>query len=173
MRKLSVITALLTLTALSAFAQSAHPCSAHDQFWAHVYTPERLTVQEHCVSVTGVIVDATSGKRKDGQRHEKDGDNNGWLKLDPGQAKYLNAGNRSHEGGNLVFEVACKYPVGQSDAVAACEGYESPVQIPPVGTHVRITGSWVQDDNHARWLEVHPVFLIEVLDASVSAMLRK
>jgi hypothetical protein len=148
-----------------ASAQSAAPaCSKHDAFWAHVYKPERLAVQEECVSVTGTIVDATAGKRKDGVRHEPDGDTHGWLKLDSGQTKFLNAGNRSHEGGNLVFEVVCAFPVSQEDAVEACQSYKNLVKIPPVGSHVRITGTWVKDDNHAKWFEIHPVFSIEVLD---------
>lgn len=158
-RILVVITGLLALS----FAAAADPCSQHDQFWKHTYKPERLTVHKACVSVTGTVVDATAGKRKDGQRHESDGDNHGWLKLDPGQEKYLNDGNRTHEGGNLVFESPCSYPVKQADALAACKGYQSPVKIPPVGSHVRITGTWVMDDNHARWNEIHPVFAIEVL----------
>ena len=153
------------ILALTLGAQSPkHVCSLHDVFWQHTYKPDRLTVQEKCVSVTGTIVDATAGKRRDGVRHEADGDTHGWLKLDPGQEKYLNAGNQSHEGGNLVFEVVCAFRVKQEDAIEACKDYENPVKIPPVGSHVRITGTWVMDDNHARWNELHPVFEIQVLE---------
>lgn len=149
MKHTFVITALLTLVlAVCAFGQD---CSQHDTFWAHTYKPDRLEVQAKCVSVTGTIVDATAGKRKDGLRHEEDGDTHGWLQLDPGQEKYLNDGNKTHEGGNLVFEVVCAFPVKQADAMKACKNYATPVKIPPVGAHVRITGSWVKDDNHARW----------------------
>ena len=156
---------LIILLFLPLALFGADPCALHDSFWKHVYKPERLTVQAKCVTVTGVIVDATAGKRKDGLRHESDGDTHGWLKLDPGQAKwYLNAGNRTHEGGNLVFEAVCSYPVKQEDAVSACHNWKSPLVIPPVGTHVKITGTWVQDDNHAKWFEVHPVFAIEVIE---------
>src|SRR5689334_14624329 len=68
------------------------------QDWSHVYKPSRLIVKAKLVTVTGVIVDATRGKHRDGVRHEADGDCHGWLKLDPGQEKYLNAGNMSVEG---------------------------------------------------------------------------
>jgi hypothetical protein len=34
------------------------------------------------VTVTGMFVDATHGKRRDGVRHEGDGDAHAWLKLD-------------------------------------------------------------------------------------------
>ena len=129
----------------------------------HVYNPQRLKVLKPCVSVTGIIVDATHGKRKDGVRHEGDGDPHGWLKLDPSQEQFLNAGNMSNEGGNLVYEVVCLYRVTQKDAVSACKGYKSPIKLAPVGSHVRITGTWVQDTNHAKWNEIHPVSAIDIL----------
>lgn len=153
----------LVITSLLPLAAMADPCASHDAFWKHTYKPERLTVHKACVSVTGTIIDATAGKRKDGVRHEADGDTHGWLQLDPGQASYLNAGNKTHEGGNLVFEAVCAFPVKQADAIAACKGYTNPVQIPPVGSHVRISGTWVMDDNHSHWNEIHPVFSIEVV----------
>lgn len=53
-----------------------------DSLWDHVYNPQRLTVQQKCVAVTGTIVDATNGKKADGVRHEADGDTHGWLNLD-------------------------------------------------------------------------------------------
>lgn len=131
--------------------------------WQHVYNPNRLEVHRNCVSVTGTIVDATHGKRKDGVRKEADGDCHGWLKLDAGEGSYLNDGNMSDEEGNLVYEVVCLFPVKQKDAVAACQGYKNKVKLAPVGSHVRITGSWVKDDNHARWNEIHPVTSITLL----------
>jgi len=157
--------AVAAVAGVLVFAAATQPsaCSQHDSFWAHVYKPQRLEVQEPCVSVTGVVVDATAGKKKDGVRHESDGDSHGWLKLDPGQEKYLNAGNRADEGGNLVFEVQCLYKVTQADAIDACKGWTNPLKLLPVGTHVRMTGSWVKDDNHAKWFELHPVFSIEAV----------
>lgn len=149
------------LLLLLPLALSAH-CT--DALWKHVYNPERLIVKKRCASVTGTIVDATHGKHKNGVRHEADGDTHGWLRLDPGQGKYLNAGNRSDEGGNLVFEIVCYYRVTQKDAIDACKGFKNAVKLPPVGTHVRITGSWVQDTNHAKWMEIHPVSRIDLLD---------
>lgn len=47
--------------------------------WNHVYNPERLIVKQQCIAVTGTIVDATNGRRRDGVRHEADGDTHGWL----------------------------------------------------------------------------------------------
>jgi hypothetical protein len=149
--------------AVLLFFASAAYGQCNDSLWHHVYNSTRLNVHQMCVSVTGTIVDATNGKHKDGVRQEADGDCHGWLKLDPGQEKYLNAGNMSNEGGNLVFEVVCMFPVKQEDAKSACSGYTNTVKLAPVGSHVRISGSWVQDDNHAKWEEIHPVSSIEIL----------
>jgi hypothetical protein len=153
MKKFCFIAVLLVAPA--AFAQ----CDA--SLWDHVYNPQRLVVKVRCVTVSGTIVDATHGQRKDGLRHEKDGDTHGWLKVDPQFRNLLNAGNLSDEGGNLVFEVICKYRVTQIDAKAACKDFQSSVVIPPVGSCVRITGTYVQDTEHAKWMEIHPVTKIE------------
>jgi uncharacterized protein YraI len=134
-----------------------------ESLWDHVYNPQRLIVKQQCISVTGTIVDATIGKKPDGVRHEADGDTHGWLNVDPPFKNLLNAGNMSDESGNLVFEIVCKFHVTQADAVAACQTYQSPVQLPPVGSHVRITGTYVQDTNHAKWMEIHPVTSVTVI----------
>jgi Bacterial SH3 domain len=129
-----------------------------NSLWNHVYNPQRLIVKNKCIAVTGIMVDATNGKFPDGVRHEKDGDIHGWLKLDSQFHNLLNAGNISNEGGNLVFEVVCKFvPPTQADAKPACLAYKSSITIPPVGSHIRIVGTYVQDTNHAQWLEIHPV----------------
>jgi len=133
---------------------------------SHVYHPSRLTVKQDCISVTGIIVDATAKQSKhpaEGVRHEKDGDTHGWLKVDPGNESLLNQGNISDEDGNLVFEIVCRFPVSQPDAQSACQGYTDHVVLPPVGSHVRITGRYVQDTFHAKWMEIHPVSSITVI----------
>lgn len=133
-----------------------------DGLWQHVYNPQRLLVFVGCDTVTGIIVDATHGKSRDGVRHEGDGDTHGWLKLDPEYAGMVNSGNINNEAGNLVFEIVCKYTVKQADAVASCD-HPSRLKIPPIGSHVRMIGSYVQDQNHAHWNEIHPVSSITVL----------
>ena len=96
-------------------------------------------------------------------KHEPDGDTHGWLKVDPGFENLLNAGNISNEGGNLVFEIVCEFPVTQQDAKAACASFTSKVKIPAIGSHVRIVGSYVRDTNHSQWMEIHPVTSIDVI----------
>lgn len=150
------------LCGASAFAQSP---ACDETLWQHVYNPSRLVVQEKCVTVTGTFVDSTASEpkhEKDGVRHEEDGDTHGWLKLDPGQDKFVNDTNKRDQQGNLVFEIVCKYRVTQADAKAACQGFKSSVKLPPVGSHVAITGTWVKDMDHDGWLEIHPVTSIVV-----------
>lgn len=134
-----------------------------DGLWTHVYNPSRLIIHQRCVTVTGTIVDASNGKHADGVRHEADGDTHGWLRLDPQFTSMINAGNRSNEGGNLVFEIVCHFGVTQSDATSACAGFNDHTTIPPVGSHIRITGTYVLDTNHGRWNEIHPVSSMTVI----------
>lgn len=132
----------------------------------HVYHPNRLIVKQECISVTGTIVDATATQSKhqpDGTRHEHDGDTHGWLKVDPEFQNLLNAGNMNDEDGNLVFEIICRFPVTQADAKTACQGYADHVNLPQVGSHVRIVGRYVQDTFHDKWNEIHPVTSITVI----------
>jgi hypothetical protein len=141
-----------------------------DSLWDHVYNPQRLIVKQKCIAVTGTIVDASHGQHVDGVRHEADGDTHGWRDLDPQFKNLLNAGNRSDEGGNLVFEIVCKFRVTQADAKSACPAtYHNPVEFPPVGSHVRIVGTYVQDTNHSKWMEIHPVTSIQLIAAPQSA----
>ena len=134
-----------------------------DTLWNHVYHAHRLIIKQACLTVTGTVVDATNGRERDGVRHEADGDTHGWLKVDPQFVNLLNPGNMHNEGGNLVFEIVCKFPVTQADAVSACSNFHDPVAIPPVGSRVQIVGTYVRDTNHAQWMEIHPVSSITVL----------
>jgi len=134
-----------------------------ETLWSHVYHPTRLVVKQPCATVTGTIVDATNGGEPDGVRHEADGDTHGWLKVDAGFEDLLNPGNLSNEGGNLVFEIVCKFKVTQADAKPACSAFTNSIEIPPVGSHVQIVGSYVRDTNHAQWMEIHPVTSIKII----------
>lgn len=142
----------------------AHPSTVgcDNAIWAHIYHAYRLQVDNPCTVATGVIVDATHGKNKDGCRHEADGDGHCWLKLDPDQEQFLNQGNLDKQEGNLVFEPVCRYRVTQEDAKAACKNYKQPLVIPPVGTHVRMVGAAVTDLQHGH-KEFHPVWSITIL----------
>jgi hypothetical protein len=147
--------------------ESASQGTCDESLWTHVYNSTRLIVKQPCITVAGIIVDATANQshhQPDGVRHEDDGDTHGWLKVDPKFEDLLNPGNLSNEGGNLVFEIVCMYdPPKQQDAKAACTDYASPLKMPPVGSHVQIVGSYVRDTFHAQWMEIHPVTSIAVI----------
>jgi hypothetical protein len=144
----------------SASAQGQPSCD--DSLWKHLYHSPRLQVHQLCATVTGTIVDASHGKNKDGCRHEADGDGHCFLKLDAGQEKFLNQKNLDNEDGALVFEPICHYRVTQADAKAACKDWKQNLVLPPVGSHVRMTGSWVTDLQHGH-NEIHPVSAIEII----------
>jgi hypothetical protein len=145
---------------------SADAAGCGDALWHHVHDPARLLIKNDCVTVTGVLMDSTASQsihEPDGVRHEPDGDTHGWIKVDPLFANLLNAGNASDQEGNLVFEIVCRYrPPTQVNALSACVNFADTQQIPAVGTRVAITGTFVQDTNHARWNEIHPVSSIRV-----------
>jgi len=128
----------------------------------HIYHPARLVASAPCATVTGIIMDATHGKRVQGCRVEADGDYHCWLKLDPRQEQYINAENKAKQDGNLVWEPICQHKVTQADALAACKGFHQNINIPPPGSHVRMTGVPVLDKQHGH-MEIHPVTSIEVL----------
>lgn len=141
------------------------PAQCNSGLWNHVYNPKRLTVKQQCIAVTGVIVDATANQKRhwaDGVRHEPDGDTHGWIKLDPQYQSLLDQGNKDNEEGNLVFEIICRFPITQDDAKIPCRGAADDVELPPVGSHVRIIGTYVLDAHHG-WNEIHPVTSIAVV----------
>jgi hypothetical protein len=51
----------------------------------------------------------------------------------------------------------------QTDAKPACSTLHDHSAIPPIGSHVRMSGTFVQDNNHAKWNEIHPVWRIIVI----------
>ena len=123
--------------------------------WEHVYHPNRLEVVDPCKTVSGVIEAKIS---------EKDGDYHIRLKLDSQYAGLINSVNIEKQHGDLVVEPICQHKVTQTDAISACEGFSKQIDIPPVGTHVRVTGSYVLDHEHGGWAEIHPVTSMERLD---------
>lgn len=112
--------------------------------------------------LTGYTMDATHGKNKTGCRPEADGDLHCWVHLDPGQASFLNQGNLDKQDGNLVYEPMCQHRVTQPDAQQVCKNWKQKLVIPPIGSHVRITGAFVTDLQHGH-NEIHPVSSIEVI----------
>jgi hypothetical protein len=135
-------------TPSSNFNVSSSPRKCDETLWDHVYNPTRLQIVERCQTVTGTI---------DSVKVESDGDFHIRLRLDPQFASMINSANMNGQFGDLVLEPICQNPVTQPDAIAACVNFHQNINIPPVGTHVTVTGSSVRDLDHGGWSEIHPV----------------
>ena len=101
-----------------------------------------------CKTVIGIL---------DTIRVERDGDFHIRLKVDPLFAGMINPANVNRQLGDLVLGPICQNPVTQSNAIAACQNLHQNLNIPPIGTRVTVTGSYVHDLDHGGWSEIHPV----------------
>ena len=131
---------------IDSAATSSDECD--QSLWNHVYNPQRLQVVSPCKSVLGVI---------ESKRVEKDGDYHIRVKLDPQFSNLINSANIKNQFGDLVVEPICVNRVTQADAISACQNFHQNISIPPIGSHVNITGSYVLDKEHGNWAEIHPV----------------
>ena len=122
-------------------------------FWKYVYNPERLEVIDKCKTVTGVIEESSA---------DDDGDQHMLLKLDNGQEGLLTKKNIKKKQGDLVIEAVCANKTTLGKVGNTCNGYINKIQIPILGNHVKVTGSYVID-SHNGWAEIHPITKIEIL----------
>lgn len=121
--------------------------------WKYVYDATRLDVIDKCMTATGVIEESSAND---------DGDQHMLLKLDAGQENLLKKKNIKEKKGNLVIEAVCMNNITNPKVGGACNGYVNHVQLPKVGDHVKVTGSYVID-SHNGWAEIHPISKIEVI----------
>jgi len=127
--------------------------SCDTSLWKYIYHRNRLQMIKPCFSAIGTI---------EVIRKEKDGDYHILLKLDAGQDSLLNEKNIEKQKGDLVLEPICVNKVTQEDAIDACKNCPLTVQVPPVHSHVKVTGSYIKDNQHG-WMEIHPVTKIEIV----------
>lgn len=106
-------------------------CSDPDSISSHVYNPDRLTVVQSCITVSGIVENVFE---------EADGDYHLRLFLDDQYSNLTNSANDQYQYGDLVVEVVCALPIQQQDAVSACQGYTNNITIPNVNDHVTVTG---------------------------------
>jgi hypothetical protein len=127
---------------------------------AGVHDPDRLTVLTKCATFVGTVVRAP-------KLNPSDGDVTFNATPDPGSASMLNAQNRAEGGLHLEIvprdQPGC--PPGQpakgsEDNLGKCSGRD--VVFPPLGAHIRVTGTWVLDTWN-NWNEIHPVWKVEIL----------
>ncbi len=140
-------------TEIVAAPADAVDTNCDSSLWLHVYNSPRLQVIDQCKAVTGIIEESSA---------DDDGDQHMLLKLDAGQENVVNKKNVKEKNGDLVIEVVCANSVTLSAAKAPCKGYLNNIQLPAVGAHVKVIGSYVID-SHNGWAEIHPVSKIDVL----------
>jgi hypothetical protein len=145
-------TPLSSLPASSTVSTSSN--QSDQSLWNHIYNPARLQVVDTCKSVIGVI---------ESKRVEKDGDYHIRVKLDPQFSNLINSANIKNQFGDLVVEPICVNKVTQADAISACQNFRQNISIPPISSHVNITGSYVLDKEHGNWAEIHPVTSITIM----------
>jgi len=121
--------------------------------WKFVYNPTRLEVVDKCMSATGVIEESSA---------DDDGDQHMLLKLDAGQENLLKKKNMKKKNGDLVIEAVCMNNITNPKVGGTCKGYVNHVQLPKIGDHVKVTGSYVID-SHNGWAEIHPISKIEMI----------
>lgn len=119
--------------------------------WKYVYNPDRLEVIDKCKTVTGIIEESDANE---------DGDQHMLLKLDNGQGELINERNIKKKQGDLVLEAVCANNTTLDKVGNTCNGYVNKIQIPGLGDHVKVTGSYVID-SHNGWAEIHPITKIE------------
>jgi hypothetical protein len=73
----------------------------------------------------------------------------------------------SKDNSNVAIDylrASCDHPPTQSDAVSACHGFSQKFAALSEGAHVKVTGSYVQDNdpNHG-WREIHPITAVETV----------
>ena len=144
---------VVLLTAISSGAgpsrSAAADCDA--SLWNHVYSPKRLQIVNKCITVAGTV---------DESNPDEDGDQHFLLKLDPGQDQLLKKRNIKKKNGDLVVEIVCANRTTLRKPKAACAGYSNRIPLPAVGSHVKVTGSYVID-THNGWAEIHPVSQVQ------------
>jgi hypothetical protein len=113
-----------------------------------------LQIVNNCITVSDVI---------DFIRTESDGDFHILLRLDPQFSNLINSANVDKLTGHLILEPICQNRVTQADAIAACQNFHQDIEVPPVGSHAEVTGSYVLDKQHGRWAEIHPVTSISTI----------
>ena len=144
-------TSLSTTTAVTT-SSSSNQCD--QSLWNHVYQSSRLQIVNRCITVSGVI---------ESIRAEPDGDSHIRLKLDSQFTELINLANIKDQFGDLVLEPICQHTVIQPNAFFACNDFHQNINIPPIGAHVKVTGSYVLDTWHGKWAEIHPVSSITSL----------
>jgi hypothetical protein len=140
---LLVLSYSLTAAAAAVTQKSVTP-QCDRSLWQHVFLPTRLHIVNSCITTTGIIKSINV---------ENDGDFHIGLLAD--NSSLINQANIKFENGDLVLEVICQNPVSRPEVGSACNNFNHPpISIPPVGSHVSVTGSYVLDIRNNNWASI-------------------
>jgi hypothetical protein len=152
----AVLTLMVMIIGVSLSSSTAHAAvrpTCDKSLWQHVFLPTRLRILNPCITATGIIKSI---------HVENDGDFH--IKLLADNGSLINQANIKFENGDLVLEVICQNPVSRSEVGSACDNFNHPaLSIPPVGSHVAVTGSYVLDTRNNNWAEIHPITSIAAI----------
>ena len=119
----------------------------------NIWNAKRLDIIEPCITITGVVTAV---------RPILDGDLHVHLRPDPHFSGLVNEKNIQARGGNLIMEPQCRWAMWRRGSTGSCSNRGFRLEIPKVGTRVRVTGTFVFDRDHG-WNELHPVFKLDIL----------
>lgn len=146
--------------ASSSSTMSSKP-SCNQSLWNFIANPPgRFKIINQCVSVTGAVLSINT---------EPDGDTDFPLLLDtPYRNMVTQANFNSLMRGGIWVEMICQHPE-QPSAVEAfkrgeCNGYNGPrFNVPQVGQHLMVTGTYLLDLREGGHAEIHPVSSIQLI----------
>lgn len=154
--KTAILTLMVMLIAIVLSSPTAHAAvtpTCDKSLWQHVFLPTRLHIVNPCITATGVI--KSIQVVNDGDFH---------IKLLADNSSLINQANIKFENGDLVLEAICQNTVSRSEVGSACDNFNHPaLSIPPVGSHVTVTGSYVLDTRNNNWAEIHPITSIAAI----------
>jgi hypothetical protein len=156
--KMWIVVGVITITSLlpllrSSVAYASTTPTCDKSLWQHVFLPTRLHIVNPCITTTRIIK---------GIHVENDGDTH--IRLLPDNSSLINQANTKFQNGDLVLEAICQNPVSRPEVGSACHNFNHPpISIPPVGSHVAVTGSYVLDTRNNNWAEIHPITSITLI----------
>jgi hypothetical protein len=117
--------------------------------WNHVYNLSKLQIIYTCKNISGVIESINS--QINGNFYIR-------LKVDQEFSNLIPSANINGQFGDLIVEPVCEKAIMQANTMPTCQDFNQNVTtIPPVGTHVKVTGAYVLDNEQGGLAKIHPV----------------
>jgi hypothetical protein len=138
---------------------SSNGCNS--SLWNFIANPPgRFNIINQCVTVTGTVLSINP---------QPDGDTDFPLALGPPYKNMVtNANFNSVMKGGIWSEMICQRPETSPEVQpfkrGECNGFNGPLfNVPQVGQHIRVTGTYLLDLREQGRAEIHPVSSIELI----------